>query len=240
MKESQFPSEMLILAGGFGTRLQSVVSNVPKPMAPVGERPFLSYLMDHWIGQGIRRFRLSTGHLAGVIESFFGDSYEGASIVYVRENSPLGTGGALRLALDAADWSSDAILVANGDTWFPVSLRQLCVDALIQETPVTLSVKEMQKNDRYGGVSIGDDGKVTSFAGTSGGSCLINGGCYLINAKEIHGELSGMPASFSFEADFLPSYAARGCVGSSIQNEPFLDIGIPEDYRRAASFLMNA
>lgn len=239
MKESQFPSEMLILAGGFGTRLQSVVSNVPKPMAPVGERPFLSYLMDHWIGQGIWRFRLSTGHLAGVIESCFGDSYGGASIVYVRENSPLGTGGALRLALGTMDLSSDTVLVANGDTWFPVSLRQLCADALLQQTPVTLAVKVMAENDRYGGVSIGEDGKINSFGIRSVGSCQINGGCYLINAREMQRELSGQPVSFSFEGDFLPSYAAKGCVGSSIQNQPFLDIGIPDDYGRAASFLMN-
>lgn len=231
---------MLILAGGFGTRLRSVVSEVPKPMAPVGGRPFLEYLLDHWVDQGIRRFRLSIGHLAEVIESYFGDSYRDASVEYIHEKSPLGTGGALRLALDTANWSNDAAIVANGDTWFPVSLEQLSADAMRQKTPVTLAIKSMSENSRYGGVSLDGDGKIISFGAQAGGSCLINGGCYLIDTRKIKDELSGMPASFSFENDFLVSYAARGQVGASLQSQPFLDIGIPDDYRRAAGFVTRA
>ncbi len=231
---------MLILAGGFGTRLRSVVSNVPKPMAPVEGRPFLAYLIDHWIGQGIRRFRLSTGHLAEVIESYFGDSYGGASIAYIHEVSPLGTGGALRLALNSADWPNDMALVTNGDTWFPVSLEQLCADAILQKTPVTLAVKMVDENNRYGGVSIDENGKINSFGVKSEGPCFINGGCYLVDTLEIMSELLKFPISFSFENDFLPSYAGAGCVGSSLQSQPFLDIGIPDDYGRAASFVIKA
>lgn len=231
---------MLILAGGFGSRLRSVVSKVPKPMAPVGGRPFLEYILDHWIDQGIRRFRLSTGHLAEVIESYFGDSYRGASVECIHEKSPLGTGGALRLALGTANWSNDTAIVANGDTWFPVSLKQLSDDSMRQKTPVTLAVKSMEENGRYGAVSLDEDGKVISFGAQAGGSCLINGGCYLLDIRKIKDELSRMPANFSFESDFLASYAARGYVGSSLQSQPFLDIGIPDDYRRAADFVTGA
>lgn len=231
---------MLILAGGFGSRLRSVVSKVPKPMAPVGGRPFLEYLLDHWVDEGIRRFRLSTGYLAEVIESYFGDSYRGASVEYIHEKSPLGTGGALRLALGIAHWSNDLAIVANGDTWFPVSLEQLSADSARQKTPVTLAIKSMAENSRYGGVSLDKDGKIISFGLRAEGSCLINGGCYLMDTQEIKDELSRMPVNFSLESDFLASYAARGCVGSSLQSQPFLDIGIPDDYRRAASIVTGA
>lgn len=240
MSEKTIPSDMLILAGGFGTRLQSVVSEVPKPMAPVGDRPFLEYVLEHWIGQGIRRFRLSTGYLAEVIESYFGDSFHGAGVEYIHEKSPLGTGGALRLALDIAHWSNDMAIVANGDTWFPVSLEQLSADAMRQRTPVTLSIKSVAENSRYAGVSLDGNGRITSFGAKAGGSCLINGGCYLIDTRKVKNEISRMPVSFSFENDFLVSYAERGHVGSSLQGQPFLDIGIPDDYRRAASFMTKA
>ena len=209
-------------------------------MAPVGDRPFLAYLLDHWIGQGIQRFRLSTGYLADVIESHFGDSYRGASVEYIHEKSPLGTGGALRLALDIADWSNDMAVIANGDTWFPVSLERLSADAMRQKTPVTLAIKSVAENSRYGVVSLDENGKIFSFGTQADGSCLINGGCYLINTRKIKSELSGMPVSFSFENDFLVSYAERGHVGSSLQSQPFLDIGIPDDYRRAAGFMTRA
>lgn len=237
MSGKQIPAEMLILAGGFGTRLKSVISEVPKPMAPVAGRPFLAYLLDHWVGQGIRRFVLSTGHLASVVESYFGNAYGGAQIAYVREQSPLGTGGALRLALDVAVWSSETAVVANGDTWFPISLQRLCDDAERQQNPFTLALKEIAENERYAGITLSADGKVESFGVRSTGTCHINGGCYLFNVGAIRKELSGMPSSFSLENDFLVPFAARGLVGASIQDQPFLDIGVPEDYQRAAIFL---
>jgi D-glycero-alpha-D-manno-heptose 1-phosphate guanylyltransferase len=236
MSANQQPSEMLILAGGFGTRLKSLVSDVPKPMAPVAKRPFLAYLLDYWMDQGIQRFVLSTGHLARVVESYFGKTYRNASITYVREQSPLGTGGALRLALDSVPWANDTALMANGDTWFPVSLKQLCADAQQQNAPITLALKRLEKNDRYGGVALSADGKIKSFGVKSEGFSHINAGCYLFNVDEMKKALAGMPEAFSLENDFLVPFAARGLVGSSIQELPFLDIGIPEDYQKASDF----
>jgi D-glycero-alpha-D-manno-heptose 1-phosphate guanylyltransferase len=237
MSVNSQPSEMLILAGGFGTRLKSVVSDVPKPMAPVAGCPFLAYLLDYWIGQGIQRFVISTGHLASVIESHFGNTYRSASITYVHEQFPLGTGGALRLALNSVTWANELALMANGDTWFPVQLQQLCADAVQQGTSITLALKRLEKNDRYGGVAIGAEGKITAFGEKATGGSYINAGCYLFNVSAIKKAFAGMSATFSLENDFLVPFASQGFVGSSIQDQPFLDIGIPEDYQRASVFL---
>lgn len=237
MSVNSQPSEMLILAGGFGTRLKSVVSDVPKPMAPVAGCPFLAYLLDYWIEQGIQRFVISTGHLARVIESHFGNTYRSARITYVHEQSPLGTGGALRLALNSVTWANDLALMANGDTWFPVQLQQLCADAVQQGTPITLAIKRLEKNDRYGGVTIGAKGQITAFGEKTSGGSYINAGCYLFNVSAIKKAFAAMPDAFSLENDFLVPFASQGLVGSCIQDQPFLDIGIPEDYQRAPEFL---
>jgi D-glycero-alpha-D-manno-heptose 1-phosphate guanylyltransferase len=234
---SNHPSEMLILAGGFGTRLRSQVSNVPKPMAPVTGRPFLEYLLNYWIGQGIKRFVLSTGHLGHVIQTHIGKSYRNADIDYIHEKLPLGTGGALRLALNVVSWQNEMALIANGDTWFPVDLAQIYCDASQQKTPITLALKFMEKNDRYGVVEVGDNRKIKSFGLKSEGCALINAGCYLLNITTLKQALANKPESFSFENDFLVDYAANGHVGSSIQDRPFLDIGIPEDYQKASNLL---
>ncbi len=231
------PSEMLILAGGFGTRLKSVVSDVPKPMAPIAGRPFLAYLLDFWISQGIQRFVLSTGYLGDVIHTYFGKTYRDAVIDYVHEQTPLGTGGALRLALNSVSWSNETALIANGDTWFPVALKQLCEDAERQNLPITLALKTIEKNDRYGGVQVGADGKVKLFGVQTQGQTHINAGCYLLKVGTLKQALAQMPSTFSLEGDFLPLYATKRLVGSSLQNHPFLDIGIPEDYQKASIFL---
>ena len=231
------PYEMLILAGGFGTRLQSVINTIPKPMAPVGNRPFLAHLLDYWLDQGIQRFVLSTGHLGHVIQQHFGTSYRDASIEYVHEKVPLGTGGALRLALNSVAWTHETALLTNGDTWFSVDLRQLCADAGQQQTPITIALKAMGKNDRYGGVEVDTDRKIRRFGVQAEGKSLINAGCYLLNVKLLKQALATMPEVFSLEQDFLADYAAQGLVGSSLQDQPFLDIGIPEDYYKASHFL---
>ena len=232
------PSEMIILAGGFGTRLRSVVSDVPKPIAPIANRPFLEYLLDYWISQDIQRFVLSTGYLSQIIQGHFGNSYRGAIISYVEEPSPLGTGGALGLVLNKTTWANEMALMINGDTWFPADLTQMCDEASQQNTPITIALKAMEKNDRYGGVEVDQNGKIKSFGCATKGAALINAGCYLFNVATLKQELIGLPEAFSLENDFLVNYAANGCVGSSIQDKSFLDIGIPEDYQKAAGLLI--
>ena len=105
----------IILAGGLGARLNNTVPNLPKPMAPINNRPFLEHQMDYWIGQGINRFILSVGYLKDLIIDHFGDKYKKASIEYAIEHKPLGTGGGLLLA---AKNITEPFLVLNGDTFF--------------------------------------------------------------------------------------------------------------------------
>lgn len=231
------PREMLLLVGGFGTRLRSVVSDVPKPMAPIAGRPFLEYLLDYWIEQGVRRFVLSVGYMGDSIKEHFGTNYKHAEVSFVHESGPLGTGGAVRMAFQEAPWSGDYILMANGDTWFEVDLNALARDACQQGKPVTMALKSVESNDRYGGVTIDDAGLVTAFGAKNQTNSLINGGCYLLDVQAVSRLLRPYPERFSFEDDLLTSLSAERQVASSTQNQVFLDIGIPDDYRRATEIV---
>lgn len=230
-------TEAIILAGGFGTRLRSVINDVPKPMAPVQDRPFLEYLMDYWIGQGIQRFILSVGYLGRQIEAHFGTTYRGRSVSYVHENTPLGTGGGVRRALLQTQWWHTHAVLINGDTWYEVNLSQLVSDAVASTQPITIALKPMKLNDRYGSVGIDSHYRVTEFGIKTTGQCLINGGCYLFDIKAVSSLLRDYPDQFSLEQDFLVPLSKEGKVAASIQDTTFLDIGIPADYAQAPNIL---
>lgn len=227
----------LILAGGLGTRLRAVVADVPKPMAPVAGVPFLAHLMRYWMGQGITRFVLSVGYKGEVVRDYFGASFEGADVVYVEEPEPLGTGGGVRHALTADVWTEPHCLLLNGDTWFEADFAQLQRDASPHTCPITLTLAEVEDGSRYGGVVVGNDGRVTQFESGGSGKKRINVGCYLLNRDALAKTLADYPPKFSFEEDVLKPFAPRGWIAASVQQRRFLDIGIPEDYARAAVFL---
>jgi Nucleoside-diphosphate-sugar pyrophosphorylase involved in lipopolysaccharide biosynthesis/translation initiation factor 2B, gamma/epsilon subunits (eIF-2Bgamma/eIF-2Bepsilon) len=227
------PLTAVILAGGFGTRLRPVVSELPKPMAPVGQRPFLEFLLDHWLEQGVGRFILSVGYLADSVIGHFGSSYRGAAVEYVREEEPLGTGGALRLALETAEGLSPRLLMLNGDTWLAASLDRLLSEAAVLACPLTLVLTEVPANDRYGGVELSPDGRIRQFGLPADGSAaLINAGCYLAATEEMKKFMAPMPGKFSLENDLLPDLARRSLIGASVQKADFIDIGVPEDYEK--------
>jgi D-glycero-alpha-D-manno-heptose 1-phosphate guanylyltransferase len=228
--------EAIILAGGLGTRLRSVVSDMPKPMAPINGRPFLAYLIDYWIDQGVGRFVLSVGYLSEKIVSYFGESYRGCAIRYVHEIDPLGTGGGLKKVLFDLEWDQDQVMMMNGDTWYEISLKEMVQKGLLSKLPMVMALKPIEKNDRYGEVQV-RDGKVLSFGQASGEASLINGGCYLLNVKEIKAKMDALPEKFSLEQDLLVGMAAAGEIAASVQDAKFLDIGVPEDYKQAANFL---
>ncbi|MDR1519964.1 MAG: nucleotidyltransferase family protein [Planctomycetota bacterium] len=226
------PSEALILAGGLGSRLRPAVADVPKPMAPAGSRPFLEYLLDYWLARGIARFVVSVGYLAERIMDHFGSGYRGAQIEYVRETEPLGTGGALALALEKTAWRSGSILLLNGDTWLAASLDRLAADA-DRQLPATLVLVRVEANDRYGGVEVDAAGRVVRFGlPADGGPALVNAGCCLLRPEPIQAALAGLPRRFSLERDLLPGLARQGRVAASVQAADFIDIGVAEDYRR--------
>ena len=229
-----YPTEAIILAGGLGTRLQSVIQNIPKPMAPVGGRPFLEYLLDYWRAQGITRFILSVGHLAEVIQSHFGDRYHNCIVHYVVEAQPLGTGGSIRQVLNQITLQQNRVILINGDTWFTVDLLKLVQDAdRADNLPITIALKQLYKNDRYGSVEIDEHNRIKQFFAHAADGAFINGGCYLLDVPTVTTSLQDYPDKFSLERDFLEVMANNGKVGASIQDSVFLDIGVPADYQRA-------
>jgi len=219
-----------ILAGGLGTRLRSVVKDVPKPMAPVGEAPFLAHLLRYWTRQGISRFTLSTGYLGNTIREYFSSVFLGATIDYVEEMEPLGTGGALSNAFNHGVFDDRPVILLNGDTWFEASLAQLMSDHMRHGCLMTVALRTVSQNTRYGGVALTADARISRFGDPT--SSLINAGCSLFSPRELEPYLQGLPRKFSLENDLLPLLAKEGHLGASLQDVNFIDIGVPEDYAR--------
>jgi D-glycero-alpha-D-manno-heptose 1-phosphate guanylyltransferase len=218
--------EAIILAGGLGTRLRSMVDDRPKAMALVNDKPFLTYLLDYWIGQGINRFVLSVGYKAEMIQDYFGSNYNGAEIVYALENEPLGTGGAVKNALPFVQ--NEHILVTNGDSMFRVDAQEMFRFHLSKSAEISFALKEMQDFDRYGIVSLDENRQITGFQEkrfTQQG--LINAGVYILQ-KSVLDHVK--EKQFSLEKDvFEQQLSALSMFGFQSEGY-FMDIGIPEDY----------
>lgn len=228
----------IVLAGGLGTRLRSAVPDLPKPMAPVAGRPFLEYQLDYWIAQGVDRFLLSVGYRHEVIVDHFGSGYRGASIEYVIEETPLGTGGGLLLAADRA--GDKPFLVLNGDTYFQVDLDELEGFARSNDADWCFSLFRTSEPGRYMGMNLSPDGRVISLGSTLlQGERRANGGVYLVHPRSLAtgGWTPGQRCSL--EDDIFPASMAAGQRFFGIEFPGvFIDIGVPDDYRRAPSVLL--
>jgi D-glycero-alpha-D-manno-heptose 1-phosphate guanylyltransferase len=219
--------EAIVLAGGLGTRLRSVVQDVPKPMAPVNGRPFLERLLEYWIGQGVRRFVLSVGYLSEAITRHFGSRWGGAAVEYSIESEPLGTGGGFVKALDAI--RSDAFLVMNGDTYFAVPLDEFLRFHESNRADWSMALFGSSDTKRYQGVSLGEDGRIASLSGNT-----VNGGVYLMR----RGLAWKAPERCSLENDLLPQALAGGWrLFGRVFDRPFVDIGVPQDYQGAGAII---
>ena len=273
--------EVIVLAGGLGTRLQSVLHEIPKCLAPIGSpeeqgfpeakenadasgkpcssgRPFLGHLLDWLVGQGATHVVFSVGYLREQVMDYVKGREWPFEYHFAIEETPLGTGGGIRLAL--AQCRENQVFVVNGDTFFPVNLNTLTFNA-----PITVALKPMQHFDRYGAVSVQPASACAGFAMASGklvfpvppgkiispmplapadallvtafhekAPCaegLINGGVYAIDRSRL--DLSALPERFSFEKEVLEPGAAQGAVAGQIFDSYFIDIGIPEDYAKA-------
>jgi D-glycero-alpha-D-manno-heptose 1-phosphate guanylyltransferase len=224
--------EAIILAGGFGTRLKSVVNDVPKPMADINGRPFLAYLLSALSLSGVSKAILSVGYKYDVIQNYFGDKYKNTAIVYAIEKNPLGTGGGLKQALKNVE-CEDA-LVLNGDTFFNVDLKALYGFHKQKSAVLTLALKQMHKIERYGtAVTNGD--RITGFEEKAfKESGYINGGVYCLNKRiSEYLDIYGDNESFSFEKDIIEKNTKSLQPFAFISDGYFIDIGIPEDYARA-------
>jgi len=226
--------EAVILAGGLGTRLKLVISDMPKPMAPIGNKPFLEYILHYLEKQGISRVILSVGYKHEAIEKYFGNKFYSVSVSYSIEDEPLGTGGGLKKAFEKV--TEDNIFILNGDTFFNVDLHQLARIHISMDSDLTLALKPMKNFDRYG-VVITDRHRVTGFAEKQYHEFgNINGGVYM--AKAILFEGYPLSERFSFETDFMEKYIDRLNVNACISDNYFVDIGIPKDYNNAQNDLM--
>ena len=228
-------NEAIILAGGLGTRLRSTVPDLPKCMAPVNGKPFIAYVIEHLQEQGIDTFILSLGYKSEAIIDFINRQYSSANFQFVIEEEPLGTGGAIQLACYKA--TTENVIATNGDTLFKVNLGKLYAIHQEQKAECTLSLKPMNDFNRYGVVELNENDSVASFKEKKFyKKGLINGGLYALNLNSfLEKELSN---KFSFEKDYLEKYFAGRRMFGSVQDEYFIDIGIPEDYSRAQKELL--
>jgi D-glycero-alpha-D-manno-heptose 1-phosphate guanylyltransferase len=222
--------DVIILAGGLGTRLASVVSDVPKPMAPVAGRPFLDFILQKLPLNNIGQIILAVGYKYDKIEEHYGDSYNGVPIVYSIENEPLGTGGGIGLAL--THLNEESALILNGDTYFDVDYEALWQSHSEGNKPMTLALKQVDAPDRYGTVLL-EKNNIIRFQEKMEGlnTGLINGGVYWINA-EFTNELPS-DEKYSFESEVLEKKVLEGKLNGHISTGLFIDIGIPKDYERA-------
>ena len=228
----------VILAGGLGTRLRSTVPGLPKPMAPIGGRPFLEYQLDYWIAQGISRFVLSVGYRHEAIMGHFGSRYKQAELEYVIEEKPLGTGGGLLLAAEKVT-SGEPFLLLNGDTYFAADWKDLNAYAMANDADWCFSLFRTSEEGRYMGIELSPQGRITSLkSGSTQGSRLANGGAYWVHPRALRGfRASG--DKVSLEDDLFPVALASGqCLYGIEFTGTFIDIGVPDDYHRASNLLL--
>ena len=223
--------EAIVLAGGFGTRLQKVVNDVPKSMALINKRPFLEYLFDDLISQEVTRVVLAVGYKHEHISDHFGDHYKSLEILYSVENEPLGTGGGIRLAL----WKVEGLraLVLNGDSLFRFNYRALMDYHLKKKADATLALRKLDETGRFGRVTTNRARRIIGFEekGQSEGPGFINGGVYVIEKYFLfEPEFRGR---FSIEKDCYENYYEQARFYGFPTEGYFLDIGIPEDYLKA-------
>ena len=223
-----------VLCGGHGTRLRPVLSDRPKSMALISGTPFLQLLLDRLRCQGVSDVILGTGYMAEKIESCFGSGNDlGMRISYSREDEPLGTGGALKLAEPLI---SDPVLVLNGDSYVEWNLNPMLGLFRTKDADIVVVLQAVADVTRYGSVALDHDGRITQFLekGVRGGPGLINAGVYLLRKQIIRDLQTGGP--ISLERDVFPRLLDRGVYGL-ISTGFFIDIGIPDDFKRAQTLL---
>ena len=226
--------EAIVLVGGLGTRLRAVVSDVPKPLAPVAGRPFLAWLLDRFAAAGLRRAILATGYRSDMVEQAIGRRWQGMEIDYSRENAPLGTGGAIACA--AAMIQGDGAHIANGDTYLRYDPSALEAATRAAGCQMGVALARVDEIGRYGAVRV-EAGRVVGFVEKGGtGPGLINAGSYFLAAEGLR-RLPRDAAAWSFEERVLVPWSAAGEVAGFDATSDFIDIGVPEDYARAQSAL---
>ena len=222
-----------ILAGGLGTRLRSIVADRPKVLAEVCGRPFLTYLLDQLEGAGIEFAVLCTGYLGEQVRAKFGDRYNGIRLAYSQESAPLGTAGALRLALP--QFNSDLVLILNGDSFCASNLRSFWEWHCARESEVTIFLTHIADTARFGRVQLNRQDRILRFEEKTGKAVpgWINAGIYLMK-REFLGEIP-VEKPVSLEREIFPNLLNFRFHGYRCQVD-FIDIGTPEAFEDAKRF----
>lgn len=226
MTEEKYPNILpVILAGGAGERLRSVIGEHQKVMAFVGGRPFLSYVLDQICDAGFRKVLLSVGYRSEEIENYFGKSYRDLQLSYIKEENPLGTGGALVFAAAATD--RENLLVLNGDSICELDLPSFIEPWEDRDFHVVAAACESGEA-RYGRILIDEIGHVTGFheKAAEGLSPWVNAGVYLIKRRLFCDRVPGEPVSL--EQELFPIWIRGGKFFAQPVEGSFFDIGVPE------------
>jgi D-glycero-alpha-D-manno-heptose 1-phosphate guanylyltransferase len=222
-----------ILVGGFGTRLRPVVADRPKVLAEVRGRPFLTYLLDQAAAAGLKSVVLCTGYMGDRVQAVFGDTYGGLHLTYSQEVVPLGTAGALHLALPLL--ASDPVLIMNGDSFCDTDLQTFWSWHCARGAEATILLHKTLDTKRYGRVRVNAAGRVLSFDEKSdnGGSGWINAGIYVLSRRLLLTIPVGREVSL--EREIFPAWIGQGVYGYCGAGR-FLDIGTPETYATTEQF----
>lgn len=225
--------EAIILAGGLGTRLRSVISDVPKPMAPVAGKPFLEYLVNYLIKHGVTHIIFSVGYKGDIIVNYFKENPCGVEISIAFEEEPLGTGGAIVNGLRKC--RGDEVLILNGDTFLALDYVAFKGGYQKSGAPMAMALRYLEQNDRYGRAILEDNNIIGFDSDSENNAGWVNAGTYLIDKNLMMG--FDLPEKFSFETDFIEKNIQKICPFGFKSDTNFIDIGVPEDYQRAVSFL---
>ena len=230
------PDTVIVLAGGLGTRLRSVLPDQPKVLAPVAGKPFLDYVIEFLADQGIYHIIFSIGYLAEQVITFVGDgSRWKINVGYSQERTPLGTAGAIRLASHGL---KQPFFALNGDTLFTISLQSLWQAQMEQNALATIGLRRLSQAQseawQRGCVKLSSRGLIESFTEKPSGRLndvenspiLTNGGVYVFEPAAFEGMDVGQAASL--EMDLFPALATQGCLAGQVQDGYFVDIGTPE------------
>lgn len=222
--------QALILVGGLGTRLRQVVSDRPKPMAPVSNKPFLEYLISNLKLHGINNIILAVGYMGTMIEDYFrdGSSLE-VNIKYSYEREQLGTAGAIKNAESLIN--EENIVVLNGDTFFNIDYKALVEFNNIKNSKFTMVLRTICDSKRYGTVDIDNNNKILKFTEKDDKckSNIINAGIYIIHRSIL--EYIPNNEKYSLENNLMKDLLKDNIdIYGKVMDGYFIDIGIPEDY----------
>jgi D-glycero-alpha-D-manno-heptose 1-phosphate guanylyltransferase len=227
--------EAILLAGGLGTRLHEVTGDCyPKSLAKVNDRPFLHYVVKYLQSMGVTRFVFAVSHHAQMIVDDIADNFPTLDVDYSYEVEPLGTGGAIKQALEKT--LSEQVIVVNSDSFMEFSLAEFCQFTSEKNAMLSMVCTQVDDVNRFGAADIAEDGRLNKFFEKGGsGSGYINSGIYLLN--KCHPLLASLSGRFSFENEVL---ACSDYPVFAMKNKGlFFDIGTPDDYEGAQNLVAN-